>query len=255
MTTLQIFSKPIVVAHRGASERAPENTMPAFELAWKAGAHAIEADFHLTKDNRIICMHDSNLKRTTNTDKEVRQMTLDEIRQLDAGIWFHEKFRDTKVPTLVEILDVLPEDKKIFIEVKCGEEILPHLSRVLSNSNVNYEQVVFKSFSLDLVQSFKKQFPGITTLLLIDLRDSDYFKQSFPKAKDLIAFLKKLNIDGLSCKDHSSITADYIKEIFEAEFELHFWTIDDSKVAKRYTKSRAASIITNAPKRIVKLLK
>lgn len=85
----------LIVAHRGASKRAPGNTLPAFELAWKQGADAIEGDFRLTKDGHVVCIHDETIKRTAGADLNVAQSTLSELRKLDVGAWFDPAFKGT----------------------------------------------------------------------------------------------------------------------------------------------------------------
>jgi len=95
-------------AHRGDNKNAPENTLPAFELAVNKGAHQIEFDVQRTKDGRLIIMHDSRVDRTTDGSGKVGDMTFEEIRALDAGGWFSPGFAGVKVPTLEETLSVIP---------------------------------------------------------------------------------------------------------------------------------------------------
>lgn len=98
MTSFRIFS------HRGMSTLAPENTMPAFELMPKYGATWFETDLGITKDEKLVIIHDDYLDRTTNGSGRVVDHTFDEIRSLDAGSWFSPKFKGTKVPTLDELI-------------------------------------------------------------------------------------------------------------------------------------------------------
>ena len=81
-----LVGKPMVVAHRGASGEAPENTIPAFKLAWRQGADAIEGDFHLTKDGQVVCIHDANTKKVAEKNLVVKNTTLAELKKLDVGI-------------------------------------------------------------------------------------------------------------------------------------------------------------------------
>ena len=136
------WSKPLIVAHRGSSFDAPENTLPAFELAWKQGADAIEGDFLLTKDNQIVCIHDGSTKRLADRNLAVRGSTLEELRKLDVGSWKHEKFKGTRIPTIAEVFATIPKGRKIFVEVKCGKEIIPYLVKEIGKSKLKTEQVV-----------------------------------------------------------------------------------------------------------------
>src|SRR5262245_24319538 len=123
-----------IIAHRGASHDAPENTLAAFKEAWKQKADGGELDIFLTGDGKIIVIHDSNTKRTTGVDRKVAEHTLEELRKLDSGRWKSERFAGEKLPTLSEMLATAPKGKKVYIEVKGGPEIVPELNRVLKAS-------------------------------------------------------------------------------------------------------------------------
>jgi glycerophosphoryl diester phosphodiesterase len=129
-----------LIAHRGASAYAPENTVPAFELAAQQGATFVEFDLRLTKDRQIVCLHDDSLERTTDveavfpararaggtagTDQKrwlLEDFTLAELKQLDAGAWFDRRFRGTRIPTFGETIDALRGRSGLFIELKSPE--------------------------------------------------------------------------------------------------------------------------------------
>jgi len=110
----------LVVAHRGASAYAPENTLEAFELACTLGADVIELDVHLTHDGEVVVMHDDGVDRTTDGRGEIRTKTTAEIRGLDAGAWFGEQFRGVRVPLLSEVLERFAPRVLIDIELKAG---------------------------------------------------------------------------------------------------------------------------------------
>ena len=132
--------RPWLVAHRGASAYAPENTVPAFRLAADQGADFVEFDLQLTKDRQIVCLHDNSLERTTDVEQlfpdrfrktgegaqaaprwMLEDFTLAEIKRLDAGTWFDPKFRDTRIPTFAETIDALRGRSGLFIELKTPE--------------------------------------------------------------------------------------------------------------------------------------
>ncbi len=108
----------IYFAHRGLSEHAPENTMAAFWAAVKAGAEAIELDVQRTKDGRIVVLHDFYLGRTNNGQGLLKERTYEELSRLDAGSWFSERFAGEKLPLLEEVLQALPPELLINIELK-----------------------------------------------------------------------------------------------------------------------------------------
>ena len=110
-----------VLAHRGYSGKAPENTMAAFKLALEADADGLELDVHITKDGRVVVIHDDTLERTTDGRGRVEEQTYAELAQLDAGSWFGEEFKGERLPTLDEVCELLKGTDKIFnVELKAG---------------------------------------------------------------------------------------------------------------------------------------
>ncbi len=112
-----------VIAHRGASAYAPENTLAAFSLAADMGAHWFELDCTLTKDGEVIVIHDDTIDRTTGVEGVVAEMTLAELKRYDAGSWFDAKFAGERLPMLGEALD-LGKDRRIgvYIEIKDSDD-------------------------------------------------------------------------------------------------------------------------------------
>lgn len=110
--------RPIIFAHRGASAYAPENTLAAFELAIKQGAPAIELDATLTKDQMVVVFHDSSTERVCGYKGKINQMTLAEIKKLDAGSYFDPSFKGERIPTLEEVFDLVGDQLLINIELK-----------------------------------------------------------------------------------------------------------------------------------------
>lgn len=114
----EMFGKKLIFAHRGVSQSAPENTLPAFELAMQQGVDGVELDVMLTKDKQIVVVHDFELGRTSDKRGFVEKMTLAEIKSVDAGGWFDEKFSNTRIPTLREVFDLIGGKLLINIEIK-----------------------------------------------------------------------------------------------------------------------------------------
>ena len=142
---------PLVVAHRGASKDAPENTLPAFELAWDRGADAIEGDFYLTADGCIVCIHDKDTERVAGIKQTIKESSFEDLRKLDVGLWKAEEFSETRIPSVDEVLDTVPDGGKIYIEIKCGVEIVPKILDAVKQSGLKVEQVVFICFEQDVV--------------------------------------------------------------------------------------------------------
>jgi glycerophosphoryl diester phosphodiesterase len=121
MVLMALTSKAqLIIAHRGASHDAPENTLASFKLAWEQKADGIEGDFYLTKDGKIVCIHDKTTKRTSGqkVELDVAASTLAELRKVDVGAWKDPKYAGEKMPTLEEVLAIVPAGKVFFIEIK-----------------------------------------------------------------------------------------------------------------------------------------
>ena len=144
-----------IIAHRGSSYLAPENTRAAVELAWQEGADAVEGDFRLTADGHIVAMHDATLKRTAGVDRRVVQCSLEELRTYDVGSWKGPQFAGHCVPTLAELLATVPAGKRFFVEVKSDREIIEPLCRIVENCGLYPEQIVPICLRFPLCQEIK----------------------------------------------------------------------------------------------------
>ncbi len=140
-----------LVAHRGESVYAPENTVPAYELAWKNGAAwAAETDVYLTKDNVLVCNHDSTTDRTAKVPGTIRNMTFAELQKLDVGKWKDPQWAGTTIPALREVFAVLPENKHMFLEIKsAGDGFAEAYENARKAGGISDEQITIISFSQD----------------------------------------------------------------------------------------------------------
>lgn len=145
-----LLPTPAVIAHRGASAYAPENTLPAFELAVNQNADAVELDAKLTLDEQVIIVHDQTVDRTTNGHGRVNQMTCKEIQSLDAGSWFGQEFINVNIPTLAETFTALK--RKIVINIELTNygspfDLLPEKTAALVKEYDFEDRVFFSSFN------------------------------------------------------------------------------------------------------------
>jgi glycerophosphoryl diester phosphodiesterase len=168
--TMSTHTEPLLIAHRGASREAPENTLAAFRLAWQQGADGIEADFRLTRDGRVVCLHDASTGRTAGVDLAVADASLDELQLLDVGRWKEARWQGERIPSMEEVLTQLPAGKRIFIELKSGPEIIDPLHHILSACSVPSGQLILLAFDVQLVARLKQQLPGIRVCLNVDFR-------------------------------------------------------------------------------------
>ena len=239
-----LASSPLIVAHRGASHDAPENTLPAFELAWKQGADAIEGDFHLTADGKILCIHDADTQRVSGTKLVVKDSTLTRLLELDAGAWFAPEWRGTRFPTFAQVAATVPAGKKFYIELKSGPEIVPPLLEELAKTKLAREQIVIISFHAEVIRVLKQQQPALTAYWLSSFRKSSPLD---PSAATVLETLRRIRADGFSSRADERLTPAYLEPLRAAGFSYHCWTVDDPALALRFQQIGAQSITTNRP--------
>lgn len=235
----------MIVAHRGASRDAPENTIPAFKLAWKQGADAIEGDFHQTKDGQIVCIHDRDTKRVTDRKLIVKDSSLEELRRLDVGLHHGEKYRGTVIPTIAEVFAAIPEQKKIYVEIKSDESIIANVLKEIKKSGLTQEQVSIISFNENVVHTLKTKAPLYKALWLSGFK-TDESGRITPSSQTVLSTLKQTKADGFS-SSKDNIDEALVKSVMEKGYEYHVWTVDDVKTARRFKKWGAKSITTNVP--------
>jgi glycerophosphoryl diester phosphodiesterase len=249
LTALAQLHAVEIVAHRGASEDAPENTVASFNLGWKQQADADELDTYLTKDGECIVIHDANTKRTTGVDGKVAELTLSELRAMDAGSFKGPQWKGEKLPTLAEALATIPDGKCLFIEVKCGPEILPALEKVMTASGKKPEQLAIISFNYDVVKQAKERLPKSPVYLLAGLKKKKDSNEppAAPSVDELIAKAKAANLDGLDLDYRFAIASEIVAKIKAAGMKLYIWTIDDAEVARKAVAAGVDGITTNRP--------
>lgn len=243
--------KTEIIAHRGASKLRPENTLPAFKLALEQNADGIEGDFHLTKDHQIVCLHDSATDRVAHVHKVVKDSTLAELKKLDVGAWFNQDWLGVQIPTLREILAILPPDKKLFMEIKCGTEIIPSLLSILQNYPLTGKQLVILSFQPQVLTAIKNSIPPLKTLLLSNLKLSQQTHQLSPSPEEILNILASIPADGFSSSIPELLDKIFIQKIQQAGYEYHLWTVDDLKIAQKFSQIGVNSLTTNRPDLLV----
>ncbi|MBI5692280.1 MAG: glycerophosphodiester phosphodiesterase [Verrucomicrobia bacterium] len=247
-----VLSAVDIVAHRGASYDAPENTLAAERLAWSQAADAVETDVHLTKDGKIIVCHDKTTKRTTGKDGTIAAMDFAELRALDAGSWKDPKFAGEKLPTLDEQIALIPKGRQMLVEIKTGPELVPELKRVLARAGASEKNITIISFNYETLQAVRKQLPRYRTLYLMGYKAPDA-KGKDPKAKkqptidEVIAQAQSAKLTGLDLQYTWPLKGSDVARIRAAGLELHVWTVDDVAVARHWVGLGVDSITTNRP--------
>ena len=237
-----------IVAHRGASFDAPENTVASAKLAWKQEADAVELDIYLSKDGRIVVLHDADLKRTTQTPGKVAERTADALRALDAGAWKGPGWKSERIPFLEEIIATVPSGRRLFIEIKCGPEILPELERVWKASGLKSEQTVIIGFGYETMVAAKKRFPDVPVHWLSSFKTNAKSGATTPSVDELIRKAKAGGLTGIDVNHQGPVDETFVRKVKAAGLQCHVWTVDDPAVARRLKAAGVDSITTNRPR-------
>jgi glycerophosphoryl diester phosphodiesterase len=247
--------KLLIIAHRGASAHAPENTLAAFQKAIEDGADGIEFDVRIAKDGVPVVFHDANLKRIAGREISVLSLTSKELQTFDVGSWFNlknpkksnEKFAAETIPTFAQLLDFLKDYKGLlYVELKgTAEEIFPLTQNVcdLVGQSRLFPQITIKSFQLEGIALAKKLLPGIRTAALFEPEISASF---FTKRSLLIDKATESGADELSLH-YSLATKKLVREAKERGLSTIIWTVDREVWIKRALSLEIKAVITNNP--------
>jgi glycerophosphoryl diester phosphodiesterase len=236
--------KPWVIAHRGASGHAPENTMAAFQRAVELGCGFIETDLQLTRDARFVAMHDATLDRTTNGRGAVHEHTLAELRQLDAGKWFDREFMDQKIPTLEEILEFSRKHDVIFyLEVKYDSALGMHHSLVAAlNKAGDAARSIVISFDQSTLAALRQVDTALMMGLLVEEPGIDQPKTAI-----------ELGVRQL-CPRADFITTDLVDAAHRLDLQVATWTVDEPAQIRSVVAAGVDGIISNFPDRVQAIL-
>jgi glycerophosphoryl diester phosphodiesterase len=240
----------MIVAHRGASYDAPENTLSAFREAWKQKADGIEGDFYFTRDAQIVCIHDKDTARTGGTQLDVAGSTLAELRQLEFGAWKSDRFQGEAIPTFAEVAAVVPSDKKFIIELKTGPEIVPLLVEELKKTSLDHRQLLIIAFNAETVAAAKKLLPDVRAHWLTSYKqDRSAAGKWHPGPREIMQIITECQADGLGTKaELAVVNQEFIAELKRLGLsEFHVWTVDSPTDAQYFQQLGAMGITTNRP--------
>ena len=249
---------PLIIAHRGDSAHAPENTLAAFRRAVEAGADGIEFDVRLTKDGEVVVFHDSSLNRIAGRKTKVIQSTAEGLRDVDAGSWFNRKkpalanaeFAREQIPTLAKTLAALEEfDGLLYIELKCREEDVERLSRavceVIRDSPL-LPRIIVKSFKLNAIPLVREFCPDVRTAALFAPKVRSLLRTN----KHLLDMAEETGADEVSIH-YALATRKVCDEAARRGLDVVIWTADHPRWIRRGRELGLKAIITNDPAKMV----
>jgi glycerophosphoryl diester phosphodiesterase len=224
-----------IIAHRGASSDAPDNTLPAFELAWEQGADGIEGDFFLTADQQIVCIHDRSTQRIAGEKLDVTRSSYASLRELDVG-------DGARIPNLEEVLNTVPDQGRVFIEIKDGVRLVEPLARQLEQTALPRSRLAVIAFDEQVVKACKQAIPDLKVHWLVSAKT--YEKKGLDGT---LATLRALDADGIDIQASAALTPKLGEALRAAGLEFHCWTVNDLPLARHMIALGVDSITTDRP--------
>jgi len=199
--------RDFIIAHRGESFDAPENSLSAIKMAWERGAKAVEIDVHLTRDNEIVVIHDYDTLRVSGVKKVIQKTTFTELQEVNIGFYKDKKWGEERIPRLTDVLNTVPDHGKILIEIKSNSRILEKLQEILAHSILRDSQIEIIAFDIKTLALAKKKMPAFKMLWLMDL-------------------------DGIDAWAGKLLDKKFISEIKKNDLLVYSWTVNSPQKAR-----------------------
>ncbi len=242
--TIEAFMNPDsqtrVIAHRGFSGQAPENTLIAVQQAIAVGADMVEVDVTVTADGHVICLHDETLDRTTDGSGRPNDMTLAEINQLDAGSWFAPEYSSERIPTLTEVLDAVKGRILINVEIKpeaVGYGVVQKVAALI-NEHEMIDSVVVSSFSPEALRLMKVTDPAVITASL--------FNKEVHTGSDPLEIIMEVGSRGFNISS-KRLTRVMVDRCHESGIPVAVYTVNDATEMRRLMELGVDAVFTDHP--------
>ena len=237
----------LVFGHRGAMAQAPMNTLAAFELAFAQGADGIELDIQLSRDGHLVVIHDYTVDATTDGQGSVADMTLEELKQLDAGSWYADRFAGQRIPTLGEVFAAFGDSLLVNVEIKPISDQSGAVETAVANHIRRFQmqsRTIVSSFDPQSLRRFHEVCPEVMTgfLYMTGLVD------------DIDALIAELSHEARH-PWHEQIDENYMNWARAQGYYINVWTVNDVERALQLQTLGVNAIITDEPGRIISALK
>jgi len=250
-TTIDEFydtdAKTRVIAHRGFSGAAPENTLAAVRAAIEVTADMVEIDVTLSADGHIVVIHDETLARTTDGTGEVARLTLAELQQLDAGSWFDPSFAGEAIPTLDQVLAEV--DGRVLLNIEIKSEAVPRevVSKVASavREHAMVDQVVVSSFSPIALEEMRSLAPEIRTAVL--------YNTTFHQGRDAVDIVTGVGASVFNIK-RQRLTRKMLRRCRQHDIPIGVYTVNEPRRMRRLVKKGLDAIFTDRPDLLIEIL-
>lgn len=248
-------SRLLIIAHRGVSSQAPENTLSAFHKVVASGANVVELDIRQTKDSALVILHDGTVDRTSNGHGDVEDFILAELRRLDAGSWFDTSFSHERIPTLKEALDAIDSSLTIIIEIKEDNNRYPGIEEgvlwTIRQQRIE-SRVIVKSFDRSVLKRFRSMAPDIP-LLYVFVFTIPFFDVTIDHGVSL-GSVYDLDVEYLQL--HRILaTRSFVEKAHRKGKKVVVWAVDDVEGMKDILELGVDGIETDFPNELSLLMK
>lgn len=241
--------RTLVWGHRGAKAYAPMNTLPSFQLALEQGAHGIELDVHRSQDGYPVVLHDFTVDGTTNGQGRITDMTLAQIKELDAGSYFGEGYKGIQIPTLDEVFEIVGQQMVVNVEIKSDSVDTDGVEQVVADCIKRHamgSRVIVSSFNPLTLKRFRQIMPQIP---LGYLHQTGYEPDGF----DADAAIRREDCEAWH-PNHTMVDTAYMQHAQSLNRPVNVWTVNDPQRAKELRDLGVSALITDAPDVILKAI-
>ena len=230
----------LIIAHRGASAEAPENTAAAIRRAWQVGADMVELDVQVTADDRLVIFHDDRLDRITGVRGRLIRQRWTDLQQLDCGSWFASRFADERMPLLSRALRSVPSTKRVNLELKRTQKpsvLITGVVRALRATG-RVRRALISSFDMELLARLRRAHRQAAIALIC-------------RRRPRVALRRAVRLGCRAWHPHASlVTPALVREAHAAGLRVHAWTVDEPAQAHRLLRLGVDGVFTNDPARL-----
>ncbi len=228
-------TRPRIVAHRGASYEAPENTLAAFRRAWELGVECVELDMHVTRDGAVVVIHDDTTRRIGGVDRAVSDQTLAELRALDMG-------QGERIPTIAEALATIPEGRTMFVEIKTGPATAPAIARAI-RAAPHRGHIALQGFDPEALAALAAELPEAPAFLDLAPPVENDRPLTYPATALDVAVGRFAGVALL----HESVDAGLLAAARSAGLLVDVWTINDAGLLAAWLGEDVRWVETDRP--------
>jgi glycerophosphoryl diester phosphodiesterase len=244
--------RPLIIAHRGASAEAPENTLMAFLLAFMQGADAVEADVRMTGDGHLVVVHDEDTKRVSGVSLKVSKTSLEKLRALDVGRVKTRRGQGQRMPRLEEVLSMMPDEKLLHLHLKVGPDGLTRLIELLNAAGELVKRVRLMSGEVEVLMMLKEALPDCGLILYCERRWTQKSDIWLPEVDMVMTVALAVGVEAVAI-DSRSLAAEpeVVGAMMKRGVKTHVWTVNRAPSARRFSDLGVSGIKTDYPGHLV----